>query len=216
VAWAAVKYPPCDAAIAVSGQQAGQCVAIVPVARLDGRRRGHGGLVTGTLVEAAEEAEGLFTRAARAPTIEAAQRVEMLDGLVRVAGLEVELGEPAAYLDGVFAANVELLEELERLLSAKNVLGDPIEKDGATIIPIVSFGFGFGAGGQSGEKAGNRAGTGGGGGIRPLGAIIIDGEGARVEAVKGAVSNLAEVMGAAAERAIDRGKPRSDGGSGAE
>ena len=36
------------------------------------------------------------------------------------------------------------VEELERLLNAKNVLGDPIEKDGSTIIPIVSFGFGFG------------------------------------------------------------------------
>ena len=96
------------------------------------------------------------------------------------------------------------VEELDRLLNAKNVLGDPIEKDGATIIPIVSFGFGFGAGGQSGGKVTESAGTGAGGGIKPLGAIIIDSNGARVEAVKGAASNLAEVLGAAAERAIDR------------
>ena len=46
------------------------------------------------------------------------------------------------------------VDELDRLLNAKNVLGDPIEKDGATIIPIVSFGFGFGAGGMSDAKAG--------------------------------------------------------------
>ena len=101
------------------------------------------------------------------------------------------------------------VEELDKLLNAKNVLGDPIEKDGSTIIPIVSFGFGFGTGGGSGGKTGSRSGTGAGGGIRPLGAIIIDGEGARVEAVKGAVSNIAEILGDAADKAISataRGK----------
>lgn len=94
------------------------------------------------------------------------------------------------------------VEELERLLNAKNVLGDPIEKDGSTIIPIVSFGFGFGAGGSTGGKAGQTGGTGAGGGIRPLGAIIVDADGARVEAVKGAVSDIAEVLGDAASKAI--------------
>jgi uncharacterized spore protein YtfJ len=93
--------------------------------------------------------------------------------------------------------------ELERLLSARNVLGDPIERDGVTIIPIVSFGFGFGAGGTTEDKKGNRGGTGGGGGIKPLGAIIIDKEGARVEGVKGAVSSVAEVLGDAASKAIE-------------
>ncbi len=100
------------------------------------------------------------------------------------------------------------VEELDRLLNAKNVLGAPIEKDGATVIPIVSYGFGFGAGGGSGgegAKAGTGGGTAGGGGIKPLGAIIIDKDGARVEAVKGAVSSLAEVIGTTAARAIDKG-----------
>ena len=99
------------------------------------------------------------------------------------------------------------VEELEKLLNAKNVLGDPIERDGATVIPIVSYGFGFGAGGGvggDGSKKGTGGGTGAGGGIKPLGAIIIDKQGARVEAVKGAVSSLAEVIGATAARAIDK------------
>ena len=74
------------------------------------------------------------------------------------------------------------VEELDRLLNAKNVLGDPIERDGATVIPIVSYGFGFGAGGSEGGKSGAGGGTGGGGGIKPLGAIIFDADGARVEA----------------------------------
>jgi len=98
------------------------------------------------------------------------------------------------------------VEELDRLLNAKNVLGDPIEKDGATIIPIVSFGFGFGAGGTMGDKSGDKGATGGGGGIKPLGAIIIDSEGARVESVKGPVSDLVEVIGDAASKALNAAK----------
>lgn len=109
--------------------------------------------------------------------------------------------------------NVERLlkatvEELDKLLNARNVLGDPIEKDGATIIPIVSFGFAFGAGGGSGGKPdtgeGTGGGTGGGGGIKPLGAIIIDKDGARVEGVHGAMSEVAKVLGEAASKAIEK------------
>jgi len=103
------------------------------------------------------------------------------------------------------------VEELDRLLNAKNVLGEPLERDGATVIPMVSYGFGFGAGGQSGGKSGNGGGTGGGGGIKPIGAVIFDQNGARVEAVKGAVSSVAEVIGDVAGRAIDQqSKQRSD------
>ena len=105
--------------------------------------------------------------------------------------------------------NVERLlkatvEELDKLLNARNVLGDPIERDGATIIPMVSFGFAFGAGGGSGVKAETGEGSGGGGGIKPLGAIIIDKDGARVEGVHGAVSEVAKVLGEAASKAIEK------------
>lgn len=104
--------------------------------------------------------------------------------------------------------NVERLlkgtvEELDRLLNAKNVLGDPIEKGSATVIPIVSYGFGFGAGGGTDAKSGEGAGTGAGGGIKPLGAIIIDEDGARVESVQGAMTTFAEVIGSTAKTAID-------------
>ena len=105
--------------------------------------------------------------------------------------------------------NVERLlkgtvEELDRLLNAKNVLGDPIEKGAATVIPIVSYGFGFGAGGGGDAKNGEGAGTGGGGGIKPLGAIIIDDQGARVESVQGAMTTFAEVLGSTAKTAIEK------------
>lgn len=96
------------------------------------------------------------------------------------------------------------VEELDRLLNAKNVLGDPIEKGDATVIPIVSYGFGFGAGGSERMKSGDGAGTGAGGGIKPLGAIIIDDQGARVESVQGAMTTFAEVLGSTAGKAIDK------------
>lgn len=101
------------------------------------------------------------------------------------------------------------VEELDRLLNAKNVLGDPIEREGATVIPLVSYGFGFGAGGSAGGKSGNGGGSGGGGGIKPLGAIIFDDKGARVEAVKGPISSLAEVIGETAAHAFDKSSERS-------
>lgn len=87
------------------------------------------------------------------------------------------------------------VQELDRLLNARNVLSDPIQHNGATIIPMISYGFGFGAGGGADRKSGNGAGAGCGGGIKPIGAIIIDQNGARVEAIKGAASSLAEAIG---------------------
>lgn len=112
--------------------------------------------------------------------------------------------------------NVEQLlkntvEELDRLLNAKNVLGDPIEKNGSTVIPIVSYGFGFGAGGTTGAKSGDGGGTGGGGGIKPIGAIILDEKGARVEAVKGAMSGFTEAVGEVAAHALEKQSKQGNG-----
>ena len=96
------------------------------------------------------------------------------------------------------------VEELDKLLDARNVFGDPIERDGAYIIPMVSYGFGFGAGGSQSPKSGPGAGTGAGGGIKPLGAVIIDQHGARVEGMKGAMRTLAELIGETAAHAMEK------------
>ena len=45
------------------------------------------------------------------------------------------------------------LGEIERLLTTKTVVGDPITLDGSTVIPLISIGFGFGAGGRVGQRA---------------------------------------------------------------
>lgn len=86
--------------------------------------------------------------------------------------------------------------ELEKILSSKTVVGDPITVGDATMIPLVSVGFGFGAGGGSGaapgQPQGSGGGTGGGGGIKPVAVLVIDGQGVRLEAIKGGAATLVE------------------------
>ncbi len=103
------------------------------------------------------------------------------------------------------------VEELDRLLNVKNVLGEPIERDGVTIIPMVSYGFGFGAGGGADQKTGQGAGTGGAGGIKPVGAIVIDQNGARVEGMRGAMTSMVEAISEAATRVVERAEQRKAG-----
>lgn len=96
------------------------------------------------------------------------------------------------------------VEELERLLNAKHVLAEPIEKGSATVIPLVSYGFGFGAGGGQDRKSGNGGGTGAGGGIKPRGAIIIDEDGVRVESLKSGMGNVFETMAECCSRMMEK------------
>jgi uncharacterized spore protein YtfJ len=80
----------------------------------------------------------------------------------------------------------ELLERLAGKLGAKasvsTVFGDPVERDGITIIPVATVGFGFGAGVGVGRKTkdddqGQGGGGGGGTWAAPRGYIEVkDGE----------------------------------------
>ncbi len=106
-------------------------------------------------------------------------------------------------------------EEMERLLSAKTVVGEPLTVDGNTIVPLLSIGFGFGAGGGSGKgkkdghEEGRGGGTGGGGGVKPVAVIIIDKDGVRVEPVAGPPSSL-EKVGAAIGAALQKRGEKSE------
>ena len=108
------------------------------------------------------------------------------------------------------------LEELERVLSARTVVGDPIEIGGNTLIPLSSVGFGFGAGGGSGtapkEAAaeGVGAGTGGGGGIKPVAVIIVSKDGVRVEPIKGGAASALEQVGSAIGKAMEKRASEGD------
>jgi len=90
------------------------------------------------------------------------------------------------------------IEEIERILNTKSVVGEPITIEDNTIIPLVSIGFGFGAGigmgkmpdSNKGEGAGG--GTAGGGGIKPIGIIVIGKDGVRLDPIKGGALSLLE------------------------
>jgi uncharacterized spore protein YtfJ len=96
-----------------------------------------------------------------------------------------------------------ITDEMQKSLSAKTVVGDPVTIEGKTIVPLVSLGMGFGAGAGSGKDAPGGGGGGGGMGIKPVAVIVIDDRGARVETLKQPkptlVEQLAEVVPRIAE-----------------
>lgn len=95
------------------------------------------------------------------------------------------------------------INEIERMLNTKTVVGDPITVGENTLIPLISIGFGFGVGSGEGKDAskgsGTGGGTGGGGGVKPVALIIINKDGVRLESVKGGavsvIEKIAETVG---------------------
>ena len=103
------------------------------------------------------------------------------------------------------------IEEIERMLNNKTVVGDPINVQDNTIIPLVSVGFGFGAGGGTGKESkhgeGTGGGTGGGGGVKPVAVLVINKDGVRLESVK---SGTASVIEKVAETIVKNTKKKDD------
>ncbi len=102
------------------------------------------------------------------------------------------------------------LGEIEKVLSTRTVVGEPITVEGATLIPLISVGFGFGAGGgqakgeakQKGEGAGG--GTGGGAWVKPIAVVIIDKGGVRIEPIKGGLATAIEKIGETIPRMMEK------------
>ncbi len=97
--------------------------------------------------------------------------------------------------------NVDILfkttvDEIERMLNGKTVVGDSVTIEGNTIIPLVSVGFGFAAGSGGGKEQnkaeGSGVGTGGGGGVKPVAILIINKDGVRLESVKSGTASVIE------------------------
>ena len=90
------------------------------------------------------------------------------------------------------------LGEIEKVLDAKTVVGEPITIEGTTLIPLMSVGFGFAAGGGTGKgetkEAAEGGGSGGGGGVRPIAVIVIDKDGVRIEPIKGGMATAIEKL----------------------
>lgn len=92
------------------------------------------------------------------------------------------------------------LGEIEKVLDAKTVVGEPITIEGTTLIPLLSVGFGFAAGSGSGKgetkqaTEGGGGGTGGGAGVKPIAIIVIDKDGTRIEPIKGGMATAIEKL----------------------
>jgi uncharacterized spore protein YtfJ len=71
-----------------------------------------------------------------------------------------------------------VLEGAKDVITTKRVIGEPYEKNGITVIPVVAASGGGGGGGGAGPEG---QGTGGGFGlsVKPLGAFVIKGEDVR-------------------------------------
>lgn len=102
-------------------------------------------------------------------------------------------------IDNLFG---KAIEEIERMLNSKTVVGEPITVGDHTLIPLVSVGFGFGAGGGEGNDpkkgVGSGGGTGGGGGVKPVALVIVGPDGVRLDSVKGGAATLVEKIADAA------------------
>ncbi len=104
-----------------------------------------------------------------------------------------------------------LADNLGHIATSEVVVGEPIEFDGVTIVPLSRVGVGIGAGGGEGEgefhdhkgkgKSGPGAGkglgggTGGGAKVRPVGLIAFTADGVEVQAIptkKGLLDKLFE------------------------
>ncbi len=108
------------------------------------------------------------------------------------------------------------IAELERMLSSKTVVGDPITVDNSTIVPLVSVGFGFGVGAGEGSQAGGRSrgqggATAGGGGVKPVAVLIADDKGTRLESINVAATVLGKVAESVTEIAREKlAAPKND------
>ena len=97
------------------------------------------------------------------------------------------------------------VSELERLISTKNVVGEPVAMGDRVMIPISGYGFGFGGASGKGNAGETQAGAGGegsgvgaGAGVTPIAIVILDGTvcgptGVQVHLLKKR-SELAEVV----------------------
>jgi uncharacterized spore protein YtfJ len=70
----------------------------------------------------------------------------------------------------------EKLAEATRSVGVTASYGDPVEVDGATIIPVAYVWYGFGAGEDTSNQEGGGSGGGGGGASVPIGAYVKTGD----------------------------------------
>lgn len=92
----------------------------------------------------------------------------------------------------------DLLERIGQTVGqsaqVSTVFGDPVEREGVTVIPVAKTRFGFGGGGGSGSREGDEGSGGGGGGgavVSPIGYIEVRKEAVEFKRISTPVDLLA-------------------------
>ncbi|KUG15869.1 hypothetical protein ASZ90_014473 [hydrocarbon metagenome] len=94
--------------------------------------------------------------------------------------------------------------EMQKSLSPRTAVGDPITVEGKTIVPLMSVGMGFGAGSGTGKETDPAGGAGGGGlGMKPIAVVIIDQQGVRIERMKESRDTLVDHLAEAIPRFVE-------------
>ena len=112
------------------------------------------------------------------------------------------------------------IQELQKVLSANNIIGAPVEMEDKIIVPITKMGMGFGTGSSHGSDkniGGTSGGAGGGVGVFPVAVVIVlkgvsGHEGVRVVPI-GMPNPLSESLGGIASAIMSR-EPWSPGPKG--
>jgi uncharacterized spore protein YtfJ len=98
----------------------------------------------------------------------------------------------------------ELLQRIGQMVGDKakvsTVFGEPVEREGITVIPVAKSRFGFGGGGGAGARGGQEGSGGGGGGgalVSPVGYIELRDGHARFRRISSSTDLLALVAAAA-------------------
>jgi len=96
----------------------------------------------------------------------------------------------------------EVVTQLEKMITTKTIVGEPITAAGKTVIPIskVSFGFGSGGGeGKRGEEGGFGGGGGGGAKIEPVAFLVISEEEVELVGMKGKGLDIEKIIASVPE-----------------
>jgi uncharacterized spore protein YtfJ len=106
-------------------------------------------------------------------------------------------------LPGGSAVANDLLERLGQAIGgrakASTVFGEPVDREGITVIPVARMRFAFGGGGGGGTRGGDDGSGGGGGGaaiVKPVGYIEVRQGSAQFRRISGASDLLALAVSA--------------------
>jgi len=96
----------------------------------------------------------------------------------------------------------EVVEQLEKLITTKTIVGEPITVAGKTVVPISKVSFGFGSGGGEGrrdEKSGFGGAGAGGAKIEPVAFLVISEDEVKLLSATGKGIDIGKIVEAVPE-----------------